>query len=83
LKTVPQGERLLAVLRLLRGDSEFIAFRDFAVFNLLMARPDPEYDIAFMLMDRGHKVTAMLHIQTFIRCDWLHKCDWRHICKRV
>eukprot|EP00953_Heterococcus_sp_UTEX-ZZ885_P028786 15344-Heterococcus_DN1.PRE.1 len=50
-----QGERLLTLLRLLRGDSEFINFRDFTVFNLLMTRPDPEFDIAFMLMDRDHK----------------------------
>eukprot|EP00611_Tribonema_gayanum_P006405 TRINITY_DN156_c0_g1_i2.p1 TRINITY_DN156_c0_g1~~TRINITY_DN156_c0_g1_i2.p1 ORF type:complete len:863 (-),score=317.71 TRINITY_DN156_c0_g1_i2:471-3059(-) len=54
-QNVLKGERLLYLLRLLRGDSEFIDFRDFTVFNLLMTRPDPEYDIAFMLMDRDHK----------------------------
>lgn len=29
-------------------------FKDFSLFNMFMTRPDPEYDIAFLLFDR-HK----------------------------
>lgn len=28
-------------------------FKDFSLFNMFMTRPDPEYDIAFLLFDRN------------------------------
>ena len=32
-----------------------IRFEDYCIFHMIMARPDPEVDIAFLLMDRNRK----------------------------
>jgi len=44
--------QLRSLYRIIRGDQEFIRFKDFSLFNMFMTRPDPEYDIAFLLFDR-------------------------------
>lgn len=44
--------QLLALYKAFSGAKDRIYFSDFALFNVLMARPDPEYDIAFALLDR-------------------------------
>jgi len=30
-----------------------VRIKDFSLFNMFMTRPDPEYDIAFLLFDRN------------------------------
>jgi hypothetical protein len=32
-----------------------IRFKDFTMFNVLMTRPDPEFDIAFLMLDTKRK----------------------------
>ena len=46
--------RLLALYKAFKADRDRIYFADFTLFNVLMARPDPEFDIAFALLDRDH-----------------------------
>jgi solute carrier family 25 aspartate/glutamate transporter 12/13 len=45
--------QLRSLYRIVRGDQEFVRFKDFSLFNMFMTRPDPEYDIAFLLFDRN------------------------------
>ncbi|CAM9116445.1 unnamed protein product, partial [Discosporangium mesarthrocarpum] len=52
--------RLQSLFHLLRGGRDVITFRDFVLFNILMARPDPEYDIAFILMDSSRRGYVIL-----------------------
>ena len=47
--------QLRSLYRIIRGDQEFVRFKDFSLFNMFMTRPDPEYDIAFLLFDRHKK----------------------------
>ena len=35
--------------------NEIVPYEDFAVFSLYLARPDPHFDIAFLLIDQGGK----------------------------
>jgi len=39
---------------------EEVSFKEFAVFNFLMTRPDPHFDIAFMLVDTNKKGFVIL-----------------------
>ena len=52
----------LSILRSVK-DSERGNFEDFCIFHLLMSRPDPEVDIAFLLMDRHGR--GYIDIQDF------------------
>ena len=36
-------------------ESTLVSFKDFVIFNLMMSRPDPYFDIAFLLADKDKK----------------------------
>lgn len=38
------------------------------MFNMFMTRPDPEYDIAFLLFDRNKQVRGP-------SADWVENCN--------
>lgn len=42
-------------------------FKDFSLFNMFMTRPDPEYDIAFLLFDQKQQVGPLAETLTGIR----------------
>lgn len=48
-----------------KQNSSRIYLADFCLFHLLMARPDPEVDIAFLLMD--YRQTGQIHIEDLQR----------------
>lgn len=50
-------------------DQEFVRFKDFSLFNMFMTRPDPEYDIAFLLFDRRKQVSQPPPIPPISRTD--------------
>lgn len=56
------GHRLANTYSILRKTEgvQKINLADFCIFHLLMARPDPEVDIAFLLMDRSRSGTISL-----------------------
>jgi len=51
-----------------------ISFKEFVLFQVLMARPDPEYDIAFLLMDTDKKgYVTLKDLKNYIDNFWLSK----------
>ncbi|CAM9548932.1 unnamed protein product [Heterosigma akashiwo] len=49
-----------------------IAFREYVLFHVLMARPDPEFDVAFALMDRQKKgYVDRRDLRRYVKNYWL------------
>jgi len=76
---IPDSEnkvgQLLNMYKALTGQHhETITFKEYVLFQVLMARPDPEYDVAHFLMDTEKKgYITRVNLQNFIEKYWLPK----------